>query len=252
MPVVWTALIFSQLDIGKLLKRTWEDLLRVSGPCTGDQGTQKASGKVAVLSKREDFAKENWDFIWTFHFSLLKLSFPIQSKTYSVFCNQDPLSIWKCHKKMRKNGETCHKKRSFSFVTGSITWGRKGQKEYNRKPSEAWPSEEGKVHLPFGIQTMSTKNELLLSPTIGTQQEIWPASKRDCPAHGDNDCNDDDDCDGDDDDVMRVLNHTVQWYRLMGEGRQRRRWPSRNSFLFPGQKVPHHHHTDSSNGRYWF
>ena len=67
MPVVWTALIFSQLDIGKLLKRTWEDLLRVSGPCTGDQGTQKASGKVAVLSKREDFAKENWDFIWTFH-----------------------------------------------------------------------------------------------------------------------------------------------------------------------------------------
>ena len=114
MPVVWTALIFSQLDIGKLLKRTWEDLLRVSGPCTGDQGTQKASGKVAVLSKREDFAKENWDFIWTFHFSLLKLSehsFPIQSKTYSVFCNKRPLSIWKCHKKMRKNGKTCHTKK---------------------------------------------------------------------------------------------------------------------------------------------
>ena len=124
MPVVWTALIFSQLDIGKLLKRTWEDLLRVSGPCTGDQGTQKASGKVAVLSKREDFAKENWDFIWTFHFSLLKLAihfFPVQPKTYSV-----TNTLCKFENVMKKKWERTVKratKRSFSFVTGSITWG---------------------------------------------------------------------------------------------------------------------------------
>ena len=40
---------------------------------------------------------------------------------------------------------------------------------------------------------------------LGHNQEIGPASKRDCPAH-----HGDDDCDDDDDDVMRVLNHTVQ------------------------------------------
>ena len=70
---------------------------------------------------------------------------------------------------------------------------------------------------------------------LGHDKKYGLPLKRDCPAHGDDDCNGDDD-------VMRVLNHTVQWYWLMGEGRQRRRWPSRNSFLFPGQKVPHHHH----------
>ena len=108
MPVVWTALIFSQLDIGKLLKRTWEDLLRVSGPCTGDQGTQKASGKVAVLSKREDFAKENWDFIWTFHLHCSNSLYIFSNPIKDIFCNQHSLSIWK--KEMGKNDETCHKK----------------------------------------------------------------------------------------------------------------------------------------------